>query len=667
MAEVDGIILTQLRGLNTSLAGLLADVKVLSDVESAVFYQAVHACIEGMDTDAARGLSETLPQSRSQRFQACTNIAGVVQQLGYPKTITFNQFMYPAESDTRSILNWLFQQQQTTESTGLQSGAAAGGSSPLAEAAWSYLEDKAKAVGSKLKEAKKEARVVIPPLRGAYPVLTAAAKKRDVVPVAEAVAYRSVAGEELKPFLAPGTDEEDAWCEQHVPACARQPQDGRVKVLHVSLAEYNAALYAKERIQERELEALGGISKKEYRQRKKEQRATLLAAAAAAATPAQQRAAALRQAEAESTAPSAKSRFLKEQSYNTTAASVEAPAADAEDEAKPAVDKESEEEALQRRREEERKELKRRLRETSAKMKSAAEEAQRLEDEMLLLEDEKASSAEQAKGLGKDGDHMEGMLNTYLTALELCDDEEGQGKLMERLQEAADAIAQLEEEWQVKEAKLLAKYEAAKADYDDASLKTQAVVEELASAKADLKELRAEVKAKGDLREQLEAEAEKAAASESNREYYSGRIVLLNKNLMKEQREVEKISDESRNLIRETEGLYAGLKRAFAATEEKCYTETKKLDQSNVSYGVAVYQEIISLRESFTHLIGTVEQQASTRQLLHEVSEKVEKQTTRNSSLNTDAVEQDLAEIQGENATLSQELKQLRSQIKQLL
>ena len=220
--------------------------------------------------------------------------------------------------------------------------------------------------------------------------------------------------------------------------------------------------------------------------------------------------------------------------------------------------------------------------------------------------------------------------------------------------------------WEVKEAKLLTKYEVAKEDYEAATLKTHTLVEDLAEAKAALKELRTEVKAKTELRDQLEREAE-AVVDGADREYYAGRIVLLNKNLMKEHGEVMKISEQSREMIEEYSGLQAGLTKAFATTEEACYTETKKLDSSNVSFGVAVYQEIISLKESFTALIGTVEHQAQVRQLIHEVSEKSEKQATRNASLNTEAVQADLAAIKGENKDLSKELKELRQQIKQML
>ena len=229
------------------------------------------------------------------------------------------------------------------------------------------------------------------------------------------------------------------------------------------------------------------------------------------------------------------------------------------------------------------------------------------------------------------------------------------------------------------------KYEAAVAEYEKAIEHTQELTEALATLKGELKELRTEVKKKGDLRDQLVAQRDKlglpevaaAAAAETEegaggkenpgRPYYSGRIALLNRNLMKEENEVTKISAEAREMMSECAALEAGLERAFAATEQTCFTETKKMESSSMGLGVAVYQEIIALRESFARLIASVEEQAQVRQQIHESSEKAEKQKMRNEGLNTEEVQADLSELQAENVGLAAEVKELRAQLKQLV
>ena len=102
---------------------------------------------------------------------------------------------------------------------------------------------------------------------------------------------------------------------------------------------------------------------------------------------------------------------------------------------------------MQRKKDTERKALKKRLRETAQAAKAAVLEADRLETELVELEATKAQDVSAVKEVGKDGDHMEAMLNTFTSALELCDDEGGQEKLGERLQEAIDSLAQLQAEY----------------------------------------------------------------------------------------------------------------------------------------------------------------------------------------------------------------------------
>ena len=346
MAEVDGIILAQLKTLTGSISTSIAKVASLTDIDNVLFYNVVFHCISGIDHGVSEGLEPSLPNGRSKRFQACSDIAGTLQTLGYPNEVTFNQFMYPTESDMRDVLNWLFQQSRSEEAVAAKPRTTAtttASDSALIENAWHHFSEAARSYIDTNNDRKRETKIAYPPIKGIFPQT----EGKHSVAISASRVYEKVKGEELRPFLAPTTDEEDAWCEANVPAVARQPLDKQVEVLLLSLNSYNASLVSKERIQERELQALGGsASKKEIRQRKKELRAELLAVAEAEKetqlSPTFRTA--KRMAKEAENAPAARSKFLKEQSYNTRAA-VDAPIeADDEGEAKEAapLDKETE-------------------------------------------------------------------------------------------------------------------------------------------------------------------------------------------------------------------------------------------------------------------------------------------------------------------------------------
>ena len=275
MSEVDGILLTQLRNLNIES---VAAVTTVADLKGAPFYEAVYRCLEHLNPEAAGSLVPALPKGRGKKFQACTDVAGVLQGQGYPKDVTFNQFMYNEVGDMRAILNWLCQEMQKGSSNAgarVEHTRVAGGRGGFAAGAWEALADVARATSAAVVQRRKESSVVYPPPKGAYSEAAVAA------------AAAAAAVEELRPFLAPATDEEEEWVVQNVQPCVRQvsaASAARSKAaLFGSLNEYNLSQYGKERAVEREVETTGA-TKKEVKQRKKELRAQLFAAAAEGTT-----------------------------------------------------------------------------------------------------------------------------------------------------------------------------------------------------------------------------------------------------------------------------------------------------------------------------------------------------------------------------------------------
>eukprot|EP00897_Mesotaenium_endlicherianum_P006096 jgi/Mesen1/5514/ME000279S04721 len=62
---------------------------------------------QGCIPDSSGRAEAQLPKATSQRFRLCSDLALKVQQLGFKGELSFHQFLYPTEEDTRRLLRFL--------------------------------------------------------------------------------------------------------------------------------------------------------------------------------------------------------------------------------------------------------------------------------------------------------------------------------------------------------------------------------------------------------------------------------------------------------------------------------------------------------------------------------------------------------------------------------
>eukprot|EP01059_Diplonema_ambulator_P036671 TRINITY_DN9244_c2_g1_i1.p1 TRINITY_DN9244_c2_g1~~TRINITY_DN9244_c2_g1_i1.p1 ORF type:complete len:659 (+),score=277.63 TRINITY_DN9244_c2_g1_i1:41-1978(+) len=644
MSEVDELILLQLKGIEVDLGS----AKGVTDFDAALFYKSAFKCCELISRELIQGKPESLPTGMSQRFKATSDLASAVISAGYGGELTFNQFMYPTPGDMRSVLSWLCQNLPSRDHGTAQKGDAGLGGADLAAHSWEMLENHQRLFERHQADRESVYKFVWPPLRGEY-----------AKPPARQTAYYTT----LHPFATPMSDAEADWCSRNLQFTSRQVYD-RCD-LYTSVLAYNGITVAKEKQEELEWETTGkhtGLSKKEYKKKKKETMSAKLTASSACTARYEGKFSTLdKDSSAEPLVKGTKSRFMKEKEFGTEAMANETELTESEETQLAAAQTQHELQKEQKKNEE--KAIKKQLKQTTETIQKLMEEAVEAEEELKRLKQLKESDAGKIIELTEDGDALEEMFNVYQSALELCDDPDNNNKLQEKMDSATTEYDTLEQEWKAKEKKMKVKYELLKAEFEKANSKLQALYDEIDENKLKMKELRVSSKKKEEQIVQMQTELEKLP-KDVDREHYLQRIMDIIKNIGKQQDEVEKITDQSKETIVTIAELEEGLTKAFQVVDEKCYNEVKQ-DAAN-KHGRAVYRQLIALREAFDGLISGVEQQGVIKQSTYEYEEKIDKQKNRNEGLNTEQVNADLENIRAENEAAAARLKELRGQLKAL-
>eukprot|EP01060_Flectonema_neradi_P015878 TRINITY_DN22517_c0_g1_i1.p1 TRINITY_DN22517_c0_g1~~TRINITY_DN22517_c0_g1_i1.p1 ORF type:complete len:641 (+),score=191.22 TRINITY_DN22517_c0_g1_i1:63-1985(+) len=639
MAEIEELIFAQLNGLGIEVG----DIRAIRDFDSSLLYRSAHRfCVE-ISKDVLKDSPKTLPAGMSSRFKATSELASAINSLGYPEELTFNQFMYPNPSTTRGVISWLCQNLPTkgeeaearTDTDALGGGEA----SELAIRCWEYLEDKATTFDRTLTDLRAASKTIWPPLRG------------DYQPPVKAV-NQMPSGMCL--FTTPTSDEEAEWCTQNVDYAVKQIR--RKLKLFASLLSVNGAAAARDKLESDEWEKSGkgqGLSRKEFRRERREAIARMLEEISekeAAAKAAEFR----RRQELRAANSSTKSRFVTEMQFGTVN-ELEEQAALAE------AESQHEQKKLEKAEESQR--IRRKIKEATKSIQQLMQDTVAAQEEMDRLLTLQETESARVVEISEDGDVLEQKYDLYQRCLQLCDEENSQDTVVAQIEEALETHADLESQWEARQKKLRDRYNAIEAEIEKATSKSRLLMELVEEAKQRSKQLKIDSKKKDEFLRQLEAEVEKCPKG-VDREHYLQRITDIIRNIRKQQDQVVNISNQTRDTMKEIGTMREHLVRAFAETEEVCFQEVKEDSQEAAKN---VYKGLISLRENFDKLIEGVEQKGSLNQQTYEIEEKLEKQQSRNESIDTEQITTDVANIQQENDALAGELKQLRSKLKSLL
>lgn len=179
-------------------------------------------------------------------------------------------------------------------------------------------------------------------------------------------------------------------------------------------------------------------------------------------------------------------------------------------------------------------------------------------------------------------------------------------RLKEEINNHDDKMSGLEEQWTNHKRPLETERKQLKQMLDDKKALMQEKLEETKQIRLEIDSLNTELSGKeeiiAELKKDLESN-EKNANKNTNRQFYTKRILEIMANIDKQKKEINKVLIETRNIQKEINQLIGKLERAFNTTDELIFKDAKK-DEANKK----VYKLFISINDSYEQLIQTIEE-----------------------------------------------------------
>ena len=186
---------------------------------------------------------------------------------------------------------------------------------------------------------------------------------------------------------------------------------------------------------------------------------------------------------------------------------------------------------------------------------------------------------------------------------------------------------------------------------------------EAAAGKAEvLKSMREEQKTKADDLQAKDgqltaAQAELAALTKgASRLTFIRRIMDIMRNIDKQKAEIHRVLTDVRQVQRDINQLTEAAHRAYAVADDIVFSAAKAGGGGD-AVGAKAYRQVVELREAFGGLVGVVEGIGRMQGEMRELQASVADLEGRNTALNMERVETDLAQVKKENKALTAKLK----------
>jgi len=164
----------------------------------------------------------------------------------------------------------------------------------------------------------------------------------------------------------------------------------------------------------------------------------------------------------------------------------------------------------------------------------------------------------------------------------------------------------------------------------------------------------ADIHQKEDHYKQLQ-EALDALPKDMTRAVYTRSILEIVKNVKKQKVDIDKILIDTRNLQKEINTVSDTLGRVFTVVDELVFADANAKDTT----AIQAYKHIAGIDKNFKKLVTWIEETGQTRNNVLNLEAKIDQIQLRTSSLNTERLDKDLAEVKEENAALQTKLKKL--------
>ena len=625
MEEVDAILFPILRESGCPLPPDLTSVKQL---DSDLFYTSAVTILRLINSTSPPPSSPltkhplAMPTGKAARFRITSALCQEIKGKGYPSELGYESFLYPNEGEMRRLLRFLVEKlpkPEAVEAEDSTPSAAGDVHSRIHSALLSFAKESA--VSAIPYHPYHTVQLELPALSPAAALAYTRTHQPllPLQPIRPAAFIPSLLELNLLSLLL-AAEKEKQWNDPSAPSAEQR----RLNIASTLRASFSSALA------QSGLEGAGAVSRK----------ALSLYSVVGGGAMGTRTTAFSRRVQFEQEAGQAQAQVVSEVGTVTTVNEV----------GQSAEEREAEEEERRRTREQQLNDLNvhltgltSQLSDFDSRIASFTSSSRQLEAELTAL----ASSTVA----------LEDAYKVKKKTLDLLPEAQRNEKELKSLVEGSGArLIDLAKEWETHRQSLLTRLRRAHALLQERR--------EAAVSKAEsIKSMREEMKSKADdLRSkegQLTAlEAEVAALPKStSRMTFIRRIMDIMKNIDKQKAEITRVLSDVRQVQRDINQLTEAANRAYAVADDIVFSAAKQSGGGGDAVGAKAYRSVVELREAFGALVGVVEGIGRVQGEMRELQASVADLEGRNTALNMERVETDLAQVKKENKQLTAKLK----------
>ncbi|XP_068939065.1 coiled-coil domain-containing protein 22 isoform X2 [Petaurus breviceps papuanus] len=219
-------------------------------------------------------------------------------------------------------------------------------------------------------------------------------------------------------------------------------------------------------------------------------------------------------------------------------------------------------------------------------------------------------------------------------------------KLQVVVEASAQRVIHLTGQWERHRVPLLAEYRALKKRRDQREVESSHRAAELQALQECVRLAAAEARRKEGLYKQLVAELE-TLPGDMARSAYTYRILEIVGSIRKQKEEITKILSDTKLLQKEINALSGKLDRTFAVTDELVFKDAKKDDSVRKAY-----KYLAALHENCSQLIQTIEDTGTILREVRDLEEQIETESGKKTLSNLEKILEDYRAVRQENAGL---------------
>jgi coiled-coil domain-containing protein 22 len=231
--------------------------------------------------------------------------------------------------------------------------------------------------------------------------------------------------------------------------------------------------------------------------------------------------------------------------------------------------------------------------------------------------------------------------------------EENMKKLESIMMTTRERMKRLEGQWDEHRKPLVETLEKATEKNSSKFSKSRLVQDQINATKAKSNEVIADVRQKFQIHQQLTEELEKLDTNMS-RNAYTSRILEIIGNITKQNRDIDRVLQDTRVLQKDINTISGQLGRQFTVTDDLIY-KTAKRDE----YSKKAYKLLATLHADCDELVRLVQETGTTLRDVRDLEDQIEQERGRNVLANLERITSDLVEMQRDSGVLLERLDEL--------